>query len=156
MLLLQRKGEGRKKKKKNQSWARKMASWNSIPLEVTYEVLGWFAFFSWSISFYPQVFLNFRRKRYPQHFFIFFNLVFFPWCGFTFASFRTPPSLIFWIFSVVGLNFDFVLLNLTKHSSYLIYNACMYFSSAVQKQYFEKYGFSEVCFIYIILSSKNQ
>ncbi|PON44053.1 Lysosomal cystine transporter [Parasponia andersonii] len=85
-----------------------MAEWNSIPLEITYEVLGWVAFFSWSISFYPQVILNFRRK------------------------------------SVVGLNFDFVVLNLTKHSSYLIYNATLYFSSAVQKQYFEKYGFGEM------------
>lgn len=85
-----------------------MASWNSIPLEVLYTTLGWIAFFSWSISFYPQVILNFRRK------------------------------------SVVGLNFDFMVLNLTKHSSYLIYNASMFFSSAVQKQYREKYGLNEM------------
>ncbi|KAK9272355.1 hypothetical protein L1049_002726 [Liquidambar formosana] len=85
-----------------------MASWNSFPLEITYEVLGWIAFFSWSISFYPQVILNYRRK------------------------------------SVVGLNFDFVVLNLTKHSSYLIYNATLYFSKAVQEQYYEKYGFGEM------------
>ncbi|XVF60137.1 hypothetical protein PTKIN_Ptkin08bG0019800 [Pterospermum kingtungense] len=85
-----------------------MASWNSVPLEITYEILGWLAFFSWSISFYPQVILNFRRK------------------------------------SVVGLNFDFVLLNLTKHSSYMIYNICLYFSPVIQKQYFEKYGYGEM------------
>ncbi|PHU18905.1 Cystinosin -like protein [Capsicum chinense] len=85
-----------------------MASWNSIPLEVLYNTLGWIAFFSWSISFYPQVILNFKRK------------------------------------SVVGLNFDFVVLNLTKHSSYLIYNASMFFSSVVQKQYREKYGLHEM------------
>lgn len=85
-----------------------MASWNSVSLEVTYEVLGWFAFIVWSISFYPQVILNFRRK------------------------------------SVVGLNFDFVLLNLTKHSSYLIYNSSLYFSSAIQKQYFQKYGYDQM------------
>ncbi|XP_062151526.1 cystinosin homolog [Alnus glutinosa] len=85
-----------------------MASWNSIPLEITYEVLGWTAFLSWSISFYPQVILNFHRK------------------------------------SVVGLNFDFVLLNLTKHSSYLIFNASLYFSSAIQKEYYEKYGYGEM------------
>uniref|UniRef100_A0A2N9EVI7 Cystinosin homolog n=1 Tax=Fagus sylvatica TaxID=28930 RepID=A0A2N9EVI7_FAGSY len=85
-----------------------MASWNSFPLEITYEVLGWAAFLSWSISFYPQVMLNFRRK------------------------------------SVVGLNFDFVVLNLTKHSSYLIYNACLYFSSAIQNQYYEKYGYEQM------------
>ncbi|KAK9698301.1 hypothetical protein RND81_08G094800 [Saponaria officinalis] len=82
--------------------------WNSFPMEITYEVFGWIAFFSWSISFYPQVILNFRRK------------------------------------SVVGLNFDFVVLNLTKHSTYLIYNATLYFSSAVQKQYREKYGGNEM------------
>ncbi|KAK4779201.1 hypothetical protein SAY86_006729 [Trapa natans] len=85
-----------------------MASWNSTPLEILYQVLGWTAFVSWSVSFYPQVILNFRRK------------------------------------SVVGLNFDFVMLNLTKHSSYLIYNAALYFSAAVQRQYFEKYGFGQM------------
>ncbi|KAI3408991.1 uncharacterized protein J3R85_019868 [Psidium guajava] len=85
-----------------------MASWNSTPLEVLYQILGWTAFVSWSVSFYPQVILNFRRK------------------------------------SVVGLNFDFVVLNLTKHSSYLIYNATLYFSAAVQAQYYEKYGYGEM------------
>ncbi|XP_065879900.1 cystinosin homolog [Euphorbia lathyris] len=85
-----------------------MASWNSFPLEITYQTFGWIAFFSWSISFYPQLILNFRRK------------------------------------SVVGLNFDFVVLNLTKHSSYLIYNASLYFSSAIQEQYLEKYGYGEM------------
>ncbi|OAY29568.1 cystinosin homolog [Manihot esculenta] len=85
-----------------------MASWNSFPLKITYEVFGWLAFVSWSISFYPQAILNFRRK------------------------------------SVVGLNFDFVVLNLTKHSSYLIYNASLYFSSAIQKQYFNKYGHKQM------------
>ena len=52
--------------------------------------------------------------------------------------------------SVVGLNFDFVVLNLTKHSSYLIYNATLYFSSAVQKQYFEKYGEKQVCSVFAL------
>ncbi|PON44044.1 Lysosomal cystine transporter [Parasponia andersonii] len=85
-----------------------MVPWNSIPLEITYQILGWIAFFCWSIALYPQIILNFRRK------------------------------------SVVGFNFDFAVLNLTKHSSYLIYNATLYFSSAVQKQYFEKYGFSQM------------
>jgi len=41
-----------------------MASWNSVKLRVVYEVLGWSAFVSWSISFYPQIILNFQRKRY--------------------------------------------------------------------------------------------
>lgn len=41
-----------------------MASWNSVPLEITYQVLGWTSFLSWTMGFYPQVILNFRRKRY--------------------------------------------------------------------------------------------
>ncbi|KAG8384911.1 hypothetical protein BUALT_Bualt04G0167400 [Buddleja alternifolia] len=70
----------------------KMASWNSVELEVLYYVLGWISFCSWAVCFYPQLILNFRRK------------------------------------SVQGLNFDFVVLNLTKHTSYLIYNASLFFS----------------------------
>ncbi|KAF1859881.1 hypothetical protein Lal_00028064 [Lupinus albus] len=85
-----------------------MSSWNSIPLHISYEVVGWFAFLCWSISFYPQLILNFRRK------------------------------------SVVGLNFDFAVINLIKQSSYLIYNASLYFSSVVQKQYEDKYGQKEM------------
>ncbi|XP_042496536.1 cystinosin homolog [Macadamia integrifolia] len=85
-----------------------MASWNSLPLEISYQIFGWIAFFSWSISFYPQAILNFRRK------------------------------------SVVGLNFDFLVLNLTKHSSYLIYNASLFFSPVIQRQYHEKYGYKEM------------
>ncbi|KAF3334246.1 cystinosin [Carex littledalei] len=81
-----------------------MVSWNSIYLEVAYSVLGWISFFSWSLCFYPQVLLNYRRK------------------------------------SVVGFNFDFPVLNLTKHTSYLIYNAAMFFSPEVQRQYYDKYG----------------
>ncbi|KAK4282295.1 hypothetical protein QN277_013691 [Acacia crassicarpa] len=46
--------------------------------------------------------------------------------------------------SVVGLNLDYKLLNLTKQTSYLIYNASLYFSTAIQKQYFEKYGFGQM------------
>ncbi|KMT05780.1 hypothetical protein BVRB_7g166200 [Beta vulgaris subsp. vulgaris] len=85
-----------------------MAEWHSIQLKVLYEVLGWVAFVAWSISFYPQVIMNFRRK------------------------------------SVVGLNFDFVILNLTKHSSYLIYNVVLYFSSSVQAQYRHKFGSNQM------------
>ncbi|MCO5574499.1 hypothetical protein L7F22_028284 [Adiantum nelumboides] len=60
------------------------------------------------------------------------------------CSFYPQIVLNFTRKSVVGLNFDFILLNSTKHSSYLIYNACMYFSPVVQYQYHMKYGFSEL------------
>ncbi|KAM0893234.1 hypothetical protein ACQ4PT_025244 [Festuca glaucescens] len=83
------------------------SSWNSVGLEVLYQVIGWIAFAAWSFSFYPQVVLNYKRK------------------------------------SVVGLNFDFLVLNLTKHSSYLIYNAALFFSPVIQKQYHDKFGDKE-------------
>ncbi|KAL4589981.1 hypothetical protein LXL04_002897 [Taraxacum kok-saghyz] len=54
------------------------------------------------------------------------------------------PAMLIETCSVIGLNFDFVVLNLTKHSSYLIYNASVFFSSAVQRQYHQKYGFNEM------------
>ena len=46
--------------------------------------------------------------------------------------------------SVVGLNFNYLLLNNTKHTLYLIYNTSLYFSPAVRFQYHEKYGFEQV------------
>ncbi|KAL6520186.1 hypothetical protein OROMI_032366 [Orobanche minor] len=81
-----------------------MASWGSVYLKVLYNVFGWVAFISWSICFYPQIILNYRRK------------------------------------SVVGFNFDFALLNMTKQLAYLIYNTSVLFSSTVQKQYRQKFG----------------
>ncbi|KAL2635564.1 hypothetical protein R1flu_007043 [Riccia fluitans] len=84
------------------------AAWHSSALYILYLTLGWFAFVVWSISFYPQVILNYRRK------------------------------------SVAGLSFDFLVFNFTKHSSYLIYNASLYFSPVVQQQYRAKYGKSEL------------
>ncbi|XP_011651580.1 cystinosin homolog isoform X1 [Cucumis sativus] len=46
--------------------------------------------------------------------------------------------------SVVGLSFDYLILNFTKQSSYLIYNATLFFSTTVQKQYFDKYGYDQM------------
>ncbi|XP_051141505.1 cystinosin homolog [Andrographis paniculata] len=85
-----------------------MPSWRSFPLEVTSSILGWIAFSSWSVSFYPQILLNFQRK------------------------------------SVVGLNFDFALLNYLKQNLYLSYNASMTFSHTVQAQYRAKYGHNQM------------
>lgn len=56
----------------------------------------------------------------------------------------------------MGLNFDFVLLNLTKHSSYLIYNSVLFFSSTVQAQYRQKFGLNEVCNFHVQLSQKRE
>ncbi|KAI5068265.1 hypothetical protein GOP47_0016610 [Adiantum capillus-veneris] len=68
------------------------------------------------------------------------------WLAFAAWSFSFHPQVIlnFKRKSVVGLNFDYLLLNLTKQISYFTYNICMYFIPAVQRQYHERYGYSEL------------
>lgn len=62
-------------------------------------IVGWSYFTAWSISFYPQIYLNYQRK------------------------------------SVVGLNFDFLLLNIIGFAAYSVYNLFVFFDSSVQKEY---------------------
>jgi len=38
--------------------------WHSGAAYIIYQLLGWSAFAAWSISFWPQVILNYRRKRF--------------------------------------------------------------------------------------------
>lgn len=59
-------------------------------------VIGWCYFVAWSISFYPQIYTNFRRK------------------------------------SVVGLNFDFLSLNIIGFLLYGVFNAALYYSPVIQ------------------------
>ncbi|KAL5717856.1 hypothetical protein ACHQM5_010815 [Ranunculus cassubicifolius] len=68
------------------------------------------------------------------------------WIAFFAWSFCFYPQIIlnYSRKSVVGYNFDFPVLNLTKHSSYLIYNVVLFFSPTVQQQYRQKYGFDQV------------
>lgn len=73
-----------------------------ITLLVT--ISGWVYFLAWSISFYPQILLNWQRK------------------------------------SVIGLNFDFLLLNLIGFTCYTIYNVLMYFDANVQDIYVARHG----------------
>lgn len=63
------------------------------------QILGWIYFVAWSVSFYPQIWDNFKRK------------------------------------SVVGLNFDYIALNITGFISYSIYNVALFMISSVQSQY---------------------
>eukprot|EP01105_Mastigella_eilhardi_P027173 TRINITY_DN8235_c0_g1_i1.p1 TRINITY_DN8235_c0_g1~~TRINITY_DN8235_c0_g1_i1.p1 ORF type:complete len:333 (-),score=79.18 TRINITY_DN8235_c0_g1_i1:68-994(-) len=76
-------------------------------LEVLSVICGWVYFFAWSLSFYPQVYDNWRRK------------------------------------SVVGLSFDFLLLNQSGYLCYSIYNCVFYFSPEVQRQYFYQHPNSD-------------
>jgi cystinosin len=72
-------------------------------LNVFIQLVGWVYFVAWSISFYPQIILNFRRQ------------------------------------SVVGLNFDFLALNLLGHSCYSVFNIYLYTSHEVQQEYYVKH-----------------
>ncbi|XP_072449836.1 cystinosin-like isoform X1 [Chiloscyllium punctatum] len=76
-------------------------------LRIVCQLIGWIYFFAWSISFYPQVIENWRRK------------------------------------SVVGLNFDFLALNLTGHIAYGMFNIGLFWIPYVEEQ-FVVYNPSEV------------
>jgi cystinosin len=69
-------------------------------LNILIQIVGWIYFAAWSISFYPQIILNFRRR------------------------------------SVLGLNFDFLALNILGHSCYSIFNLSLYISTNIQQQYY--------------------
>lgn len=66
-------------------------------------VVGWVYFVAWSISFYPQIIENFRRK------------------------------------SVIGLNFDFLALNVVGFSLYGCFNIGLFWIPSIQDEYFENH-----------------
>ncbi|PIC44208.1 hypothetical protein B9Z55_004655 [Caenorhabditis nigoni] len=68
-------------------------------LAILIQIVGWTYFAAWSVSFYPQMYLNFKRK------------------------------------SVVGLNFDFLSLNLVGFGAYAMFNLLMYYNSHVKSIY---------------------
>ena len=70
-------------------------------------VIGWTYFAAWSISFYPQVYLNWVRK------------------------------------SVVGMSFDFQLLNLVGFACYASYNVSYYWVHEIHVDYHHKHGFDK-------------
>uniref|UniRef100_A0A1I7ZEK1 Cystinosin homolog n=1 Tax=Steinernema glaseri TaxID=37863 RepID=A0A1I7ZEK1_9BILA len=76
---------------------------HSNALSIVIIVVGWMYFVAWSVSFYPQIWLNFKRK------------------------------------SVIGLNFDFLQLNIIGFTCYTIYNALMYFDSYIQTLYHKEH-----------------
>ncbi|TMS35713.1 hypothetical protein L596_003052 [Steinernema carpocapsae] len=77
---------------------------HSNALSIVIIVVGWTYFVAWSISFYPQIYLNFKRT------------------------------------SVVGLNFDFLLLNIIGFTCYTVYNVLMYFDSYIQSLYHQEHA----------------
>ena len=75
--------------------------YHSIIISWLIEITGYIYTIAWSISFYPQIILNFQRK------------------------------------SVVGLNFDFLLLNIIGFTCYTVYNVMIFFDQNVQNIYIE-------------------
>ncbi|XP_075970884.1 lysosomal cystine transporter cystinosin isoform X2 [Anticarsia gemmatalis] len=72
-------------------------------IKVVSYIMGWIYFAAWSVSFYPQIYINFKRK------------------------------------SVVGLNFDFVSLNIVGFIMYSMFNCALYFSKEIQDEYFARH-----------------
>eukprot|EP01125_Pyxidicula_operculata_P013324 TRINITY_DN4409_c0_g2_i1.p1 TRINITY_DN4409_c0_g2~~TRINITY_DN4409_c0_g2_i1.p1 ORF type:complete len:265 (+),score=8.97 TRINITY_DN4409_c0_g2_i1:110-904(+) len=77
-----------------------MSSWH----DYVSQTLGWCYFLAWSVSFYPQVYMNWKRK------------------------------------SVVGLSFDFLILNITGYLNYSMYNCLMYFDQYLHDLYIDHFG----------------
>ncbi|XP_023699336.2 cystinosin [Paramormyrops kingsleyae] len=71
-------------------------------LEIINQVIGWIYFLAWSISFYPQVYENWKRK------------------------------------SVVGLNFDFLALNLTGFIAYSVFNVGLFWVPYMKEEFLKK------------------
>lgn len=91
----------------NQAFVRISVGRNHI-INVISNIIGWIYFVAWSISFYPQIWTNFKRK------------------------------------SVVGLNFDFIGLNITGFSFYSIFNCALYFNKEIQSEFFQKNSYSQI------------
>ncbi|KAK9303434.1 hypothetical protein QLX08_004914 [Tetragonisca angustula] len=66
-------------------------------------VVGWIYFLAWSVSFYPQIYSNYKRK------------------------------------SVVGLNFDYLSLNLVGFILYALFNCGLFWIPEVEFEYFRRY-----------------
>ena len=82
-------------------------------LNLLSQIIGWIYFLSWSLSFYQQVFKNWKRK------------------------------------SVVGLDFDFVALNILGFGLYSFFNVAFYWVKPVQSAYFSRHSQG---YIYLVKS----
>ncbi|EDV22287.1 uncharacterized protein TRIADDRAFT_29291, partial [Trichoplax adhaerens] len=72
---------------------------HSLALVTINAVIGWIYFAAWTISFYPQVYENWRRK------------------------------------SVIGLNFDYLALNITGFIAYSIFNIGIFWVDEIKMEY---------------------
>jgi len=75
----------------------------SETIELISAIIGWVYFVAWSVSFWPQIIENFRRK------------------------------------SVIGLNFDFLSLNLVGFTLYGCFNISLFWVDSIQREYLSKH-----------------
>lgn len=75
---------------------------HSNVVSIISQIIGWIYFVAWSVSFYPQVWQNWKRK------------------------------------SVVGLNFDFLALNLTGFVAYSVFNIGLFWIPYIKELYLQK------------------
>jgi len=75
----------------------------SETIELLSVIIGWVYFVAWSVSFWPQIIENFRRK------------------------------------SVIGLNFDFLSLNLIGFTLYGCFNISLFWVDSIQREYLSKH-----------------
>ena len=87
-------------------------------LDIISTVVGWIYFVAWTVSFYPQIVENFRRKRSSSSCRIFLYI-----------SFHQFPISFF---SVIGLNFDYLSLNIVGFTLYGCFNIGLYFIEPIQ------------------------
>ncbi|CAE6447711.1 unnamed protein product [Rhizoctonia solani] len=87
--------------------------------------LGWLYFIAWTISFYPQVFLNIRRKSVEG-------------LSIDFASLNVVGFA-----SVEGLSIDFASLNVVGFASYTIYTTNFFFNEEVREEYRQRHNGSD-------------
>jgi len=77
----------------------------SETIELVSTIIGWIYFVAWSVSFWPQIVENFRRK------------------------------------SVIGLNFDFLSLNLVGFTLYGCFNIFLFWVGSIQDEYYENHPY---------------
>ncbi|XP_077390888.1 cystinosin isoform X2 [Festucalex cinctus] len=86
----------------SRAWRLRFLVVRSDALALLSEAVGWIYFLAWSVSFYPQVWENWRRK------------------------------------SVVGLNFDFLALNLTGFLAYSVFNVGLFWVTPIKEAYLRR------------------
>lgn len=90
-------------------------------LEWVSNFVGWIYFLAWSVSFYPQIYTNYKRKRWVTE-------IWWYQMGQTYGN----GNQQWFCSSVVGLNFDFIALNIVGFVLYSAYNCGLYYVPAIQ------------------------